>query len=199
MGLFHVPGMSDAVGPNPLVTSFPAVDTFTIASFRMPGKWILQDATKVFGWQIQQGYALSGAVVFPKGDELIVAQFRGEFWEPSDYALYKEIRRTILVKPVFSMGGGLLTGALGIDHPELKALGVTDVVLLKIKPTVQEEGGLWVAHVDFLQYRKPLPAPKKPTFTVPDVAPPNPTPRNQLEIEADKLSAQIDAQKAKLK
>jgi hypothetical protein len=195
---FHVPGLSDAAGPNPLVTSFPAVDTFTIASFKMPGKWTLLDAPKVFAWPVYAGYGLAGAVLGPPGEPLIVAKFRGEMWEPADYALYKEIRRAILVKPVFSLGGALLSAALGISHPELNALGVKSVVMAEIRPTIQEDTGLWVAHVDFLQYRPPLPALPRPKVEIPPIAPPNPTPKNALEIEADKLNAQILAQKAAL-
>jgi hypothetical protein len=193
---FHVPGLSDAVGPNPLVTSFPAADTFTIAAFKMPGKWTLLDAPKVFGWEIRQGFGLSGAVVVPRGDPLVIAKFRGEMWEPADYALYKEIRRAILVKPVFSLGGALLTAAMGISHPELNALGVKSVVMWEIRPTIQEDTGLWVAHVDFLQYRPPVRAEKQPKVEIPAIAPPNPTPKNALELEQDKLSAGIVAQKA---
>ncbi len=199
MGIFHVPGLSDAVGPNPLVTSFPAVNTFTIASFTMPGKWTLLDAPKTFGWQIMKGIALDGATASPTGEGLITAKFRGEIWEPSDFALFKEIRKAILVKPVFSLGGSLLTGAMGIDHPELKALGVTNVVMSELRPMIQERGGKWVCHVDFLQYRRPTPALPAPKLVVPDHAPPMPSAQNALELEAQKLTAQIDAQKAKLK
>lgn len=198
MGLFSIPGLSDAAGPNPLVTSFPAVDTFTIVGLKMPGKWTLLDAPKVFGWQIQQGFGLSGATVFPIADELVVAKFRGEMWESPDYEVYKQIRKNILVKPVFSVGGALIAGALGIDHPELAALGVKAVVLKEIRPTIQEEGGLWVAHVDFLQYRPPLPIAKKPTFVVPDTGPGTIGPPTRYASERDGLTSQIDSQKAAL-
>jgi hypothetical protein len=198
MSLFHVPGLSDAAGPNPLVTSFPAVNTFTIASFTMPGKWTLLSATKVFGWQIQQGVALNGATLNPVGDPPVTAKFRGEMWEPAQFALFKEIRKQILSTAVFTMGGGLLTAAMGIDHPELNAMGVSAVVMKEMEPAIQEDGGLWVAHVDFLQYRRPSPALPKPKVTIPPISPPVPTPRNALEIKADQLNAEILSQKGLL-
>ncbi len=175
------------------VTSFPAVNTFSVASILMPGKWTLLDADKKFGWQIQQGYALSGAFVFPKGDELVVARFKGEFWSQVDFALFKEIRPKFLEKGVFLIGGILNASAMGIEHPELKAMGVTSVVVLKISPVIQEEGGLWVVHIDFLQYRRPLPAVPKPKQIIPDVNPALTAAKNNVEKEQADLRAQINA------
>lgn len=197
MGVFQIPGMSEAVSPNPKVTAFPATDSFTIASFNMPGKWTLQ-ASKEFGWQIQQGFGLSGAVIFPKGDPPVVVKARGEFWAAQDYALYKEIRKRILLKPVFSLGGNLITAAMGMDHPEIKALGVINVVNLRAVSAVDEGGGLWVVEHEFLQYRPPLLAPPKPKLTIPDVAPPVPKAQDALDIEIQKTQAAIAARKAAL-
>jgi hypothetical protein len=189
-GYAAVPGLSDAVQPIPTVTPFPAVNTFTLASFEMPGKWTLLEADKVFGWQIQQGYGLSGAFIFPKGDPLVTVKFRGEFWSPPDYALYKEIRKQLLTKAVFTVGGALLSSAMGIDHPELKLLGVTSVVPLRVSPTMQEEGGLWVASLDLLQYRAPLPALPKPKTVIPSAAAPAPSATDNQARETVQLQSE---------
>jgi hypothetical protein len=146
------------------------------------------------------GYGLSGAVLRPAGDPLVVAKFRGEIWNPQDWSFYLAIRNVIFSKPVFSIGDGTFAAAaMGIDHPELRALGVTSVVNKTISAAVQEDGGLWIVHHEFLQYRPPQKAPARPKFVVPDIAPPTPTPRNALEIEQDKLNAAIDAKFAQLK
>ena len=194
-------GMSDAVAPNPLITPFPAVNSFTLGQFPMPGKWTLLSADKEFGWQQQQGFGLSGAVVFPKGDPLVVAKFKGEFWAASDYAIFLPIREQILKKPLLSMGAGPLSLAapLPVDHPELRAMGITQVVLLKTTPVIQEEGGLWTISLELLQYRPPANAPPKPKTVIPDTKPPVPTAQSQYEIEMQKLGAEIEAQKALLK
>jgi hypothetical protein len=191
------PGLSDAVQPIPALTAFPAVNSITLANFPMPGRWTLTEAKKKFGWQIQKGYGLSGAVVFPTGDELVVAKFEVEFWSNSDFNIFKNIRKQLLQKPVFSLGGALLTAALGIDHPELKALGVTSVVVLEVGAAIDRGGGDWVCHIDFLQYRAPLPAPPKPTTTIPDVASPAPVAQDAQEVEIQKLQAQAAALLAK--
>src|SRR2546430_1200113 len=105
----------DAVAPNPLVTAFPQVNTITLAGQLMPGRWLLVSAPKVFGWQIQKGFGLSGAFAFPTGDELILAKFSVWIWKTRDYASFRETRKIFLKKPVFSVGGTLTSKALGID------------------------------------------------------------------------------------
>ena len=183
-----IPGLSDAVAPDPTSTAFPAVDTFTIAALTLPGKWTLLEAKKQFGWQIQQGYGLSGAYVFPKGDPLVVAKFKGEFWAQSDWQIFTLMAKTVLAKG--SLTQGPTAAGMGIDHPELKRLGVTDVVVLEQSALVNDGYGLWTLHVDFLQYRPPLPAPPKPTFVVPDTAAPKPTALTAQQIELQKLQGQ---------
>ncbi len=170
------------------VTSFPYVDTFTVASIPMPGKWTLTSAQRQFGWQVQQGYGLDGAFVIPTGNKLVVAKFRGEFWAPAQFAIYKEVRKRLLDRGVLTVGG--LAAALGIHHPELKALGVANVVVLEVNPVIDQGGGHWTTTVDFLQYRPPLLALPKPALVIPDVPVPiNPALAN-MRIEADRLKVE---------
>ncbi len=176
-------------------TAFPQVDSFTIASALLPGKWTLLAADKEFGWQIQQGYGLSGAFVYPKGDPLVVAKFKGEFWDSTDYTIFCQIRKLLFKKGSFTLG--VTSAAMGIDHPELKALGVTDVVILKQSPVLTTDGGLWTVHIDFLQYRPPLPAPPKPAFVIPDIAPPVPTAKTLQQAELLKLQGEASSLLAK--
>ncbi len=163
-------GLITALQPNPTVTHFPSVNSFTIAGFRLPGKWVLESAPKKYGWQIQQGYGLSGAIVFPKGDELIVARFKGQLWQDVQKTQFDDVRKRLLIKPTYIPGSKSpgAVNALGIDHPELKALGVTAVVVGEITPLKDAGGGLWECTIDFIQYRPPLPAPAPPTQVIPD-------------------------------
>lgn len=185
------PGLSQAVAPNPVTTFFPSVRTISIAGFVLPGKWTLVEAEKVFGWQIQQGYGLSGAFIFPKGDELVVAKFLGEFWASADFFQFRQLRSQLFKKPVFTVGGTISSAALGIDHPELKALGVTAVVVLKEHAAVQDGHGLWSVKIDFLQFRAPLPAPPIPKTKIPDVAAPQPTAQDNADLEIQKAQATL--------
>lgn len=180
--------MGTPLGP---ITAFPNVNTFTLCNTVMPGKWTLLDARKKFGWQIQQGYGLSGAYVFPKGDELVVPKFRGEFWDSGDMLVFRLIRTALLIKPSATLG--IVSAALGINHPELKVLGVTSVVVLETGPLLQGEGGLWTINIDFLQFRPPLPAPAKPKLVIPDVGAPLPTAQGAQQIQIQKLQAEAAA------
>lgn len=190
------PTMSDAVQPIPQITSFPNVNSFTLASFPFPGKWTLTEAKKEFGWQIQAGFGLSGAFVLPIGDKLVTAKFKGEFWSQSDFNLFSQLRKQLFKKPTF--GAGVVSAAMGIDHPELKAMGVDGVVVLDYTPAIQEDGGLWTTTVTFLQYRPPTPAPKKPAFKVPSVSTSVTSAATAEESKAQSLFASAQAKAAKL-
>lgn len=191
-----VPGLSTAVSPAPFTSAFPLVNTFILSGAPMPGKWTLVSAPKVFGWQIQQGYGLSGAVVFPKGDELVKPKFRGEFFAQSDFLLFQQLRKRLLNKGTISLG--VISVAHGISHPELEALGVTSVVVLTINPLVDEGGGFWTTEIEFLQYRKPSPVPPKPDQSTPAVPNTNVNAVTAQQAELQKLSAQVNSAKAAL-
>jgi hypothetical protein len=180
----------DAVGPNPLQTAFPAVNTITLAGQTMPGLWVLKEAPKEFGWQVQKAFGLSGAFVFPIGDEIVAPKFEISIWRSADYAVFREVRKTLLKKPVFTVGGTLSSKALGIYHPELKDLGVEAVVVKLVTPMVNDGTGLWQGTVQFYQWRKPVLAPPKPSTKIPDVAPPQPTATDAQQVEIARLRAE---------
>jgi len=159
----------EEVGPNPAITYFPAVITFGLAGLIMPGKWTLTSADKQFGWQIQQGYGLSGAFVFPAGEKLITPKFKGEIWRNLDAQSFREIRKVLLKKPAFIGNGSMAVKALGIDHPELNEMGCTSVVIASIGALIQRGGGMWETEIELIQYRAPQLAPNKPDQTIPGV------------------------------
>lgn len=187
--------LADAVGLNPTITFFPAVNTFSIAGTILPGKWTLQGTAKKFGWQVQKGYGLSGAFLFPTGDELVVAQFRGEFWATEDWQIYRDqVRKPLLATGSFVVGGTVSSKAMGIDHPELKALGVTAVVVTEVGAGIQEDGGLWVTELEFTQFRPPIVAPPKPKTVIPDIVKPAPVAQDAQDVEIDALTKKLKEQ-----
>lgn len=181
--------LAPAIAPNPFITGFPAKDTFNILGIDMPGKWILVSATKEFGWQVQQGYGFSGAVVLPIGDPLVKAKFKGEFFASTDVILFKAIRARLLIKPTLSVG--LVSFAYSITHPELNNLGVSSVVVKTIAPLIDEGGGLWTSEIEFLQYRRPFPVGPLPTQETPAVAETSVTAVTNSQVELAKLSGQV--------
>lgn len=187
-------------GPDPAAPDgynfFPAVNSFIIAGYPMPGKWTLLEAPQVFGWQQQKGLGLDGAFVIPTGAELVTAKFKGELWTNQQAVDFRDLRKTLLVHPKRVSGAGNVVTAYGIDHPELKALGVTSVVVAKLTPLVQEEGGLWTSSLEVLQYRPPLIAPSKPTSSTPDITKVVFTAPTAVQVEKSDLIARNAALRA---
>jgi hypothetical protein len=212
------PGLSQAVGPSPKFTHFPAVNTITLGGYTLPGKWTLTEAKAAFGWQIQQAYGLSYAAVIPRGDELIAPKFKGEFWSDYDYSIFRDIWKQLFLQATFYVPGtnnfsnqpqapslAFLSGlssatistsaytskAIGIDHPSLKLMGCNSVVLLGISAPVDEDAGLWSLSLDFLQFRAPVPAKTPPKQTIPDAPKPKPVAQDGFDVEGQQLQAAI--------
>lgn len=170
--------------------SFPARDTIQLGADTMPGQWVLQPTKKVFGWQIQKGWGLTGATVRPIGDDLVVAPFLARFWTPADWDAFQPLRTKWLSKAVFKVAGNL-TYAIGIVHPELNALGVTSVVPSEVPVFTNNGKGLWSGVVTFLQYRKPVAVLEAPNASIPAAAAPRPSAQDALEQEQLSHQAQI--------
>lgn len=186
----QIPGMIEAVTPDPTMTAFPIVDTILLDNLPMAGKWTLTRCTKKFGWVQQKGSFLTGATVLPDGDPLISAEFRVEFWTNADWQAFQAYRGRLIIKPAFQLG--ITTAAIPIKHPELSILGVENVLVEEVSAFIQEEPGLWVGSVKFLQYRPPIPAIKKPSQAIPGVAPNVPTARSAQELELQKQQAEFN-------
>lgn len=92
---------------------------------------------------------------------------------------------------VTASGGSTVT--LGINHPELNALGVKSVVNLKIGATIDRGGGLWEARLDFMEWRKPVPAKKQPTQNIPAQKAAPPIASNATQAENIGMGASIQA------
>jgi hypothetical protein len=186
-------GVSLAVGPDPTVSAFPMVNTINLGGQTLPGKWTLHKAERLFGWQIKQAYGLSGAFIVPKGDPLLVAEFRGEFWAQADYLLYKQMREILFAKAVVNGPGGTTTLALGIAHPEVNGLGCYAVVCGHHGAAIDRGGGLWEARVELIEFRPYLLALPQPTQKIPaeKQAPPIANSANSAQIA--KLQAEAAA------
>ena len=171
----------------------PWADTITVGGAPAPGKWTLLRGPRVFGWDERKGYAMVGATLVPTGDPLLRCRFLVEIWDPKDYALFQVFRTAYLKKQLVAVAGSPIGLALGIDHPELKALGATSFVPGEVNPLVNDGFGVGMAEVEFIEYRKPLPALSKPDAAIPDVATPVPQAQTQTEIELQKQLAQLQA------
>lgn len=176
-----------------IVGGFPAVDTITIGGLQAPGKWTLDSANKVYGWDIRQGYALSGATVVPKGDSLVEPEFVVEIWDPVDLIAFRLFRKLYLKKALVATPGALVAMALGIDHPELKELGCVSVVVREVSFLKNDGFGVYMCKVKFLQYRRPLPALSKPNAAIPAVTQAKPTAVTAADRELQAAQARLAA------
>lgn len=179
--------LQDAVAPDATRTAFPAVNSITLAGQTMAGRWTLTDCDKVFGWQIQKAFGLSGAGVFPIGDELVVAKFEVAIWTDADMRRFLQQRKLLLNKPVVVVKGTVSTKALKIGHPELVKLGVDSVVMKSISALRNDGTGLWTCSVEFLQFRAPVLASNKPSGVIPDAHKPQPTAQDAADLEEQRL------------
>jgi hypothetical protein len=139
----------------------------------MPGQWILQAGAKIFGWQEQKGWFLTGASLRPTGDPLVSFSFLVKFWDVRDWNSFQQFRTKYLTRPVFT--GASVNYAIGIIHPELNFHGVTQVVPAETPFFTNNGKGLWTGTVKFLQYRKPVAALESPAAAIPGAAPPTPS------------------------
>ena len=179
----------------PIVAGFPVADTIMVAGLPAPGKWTLEKGDKTYGWEIRKGAGLSGATVVPTGDDLMEPEFIVEFYDPLDFLAFKLFRTAYLKRALVAVQGSPVALALGIDHPELKELGLSSVVVKSISPVLNDSYGIWSCKVKFLQYRPPGPALSKPSAAIPDTGAPRPTALNQVEIALQQGQVTLQALK----
>jgi hypothetical protein len=195
---FPIPSESQVSGPDvPSVTySGP-----TINGIPMPGRWVLTALTRQFGWQEQQASFLSGAYLVPKGDPLVHCEFEISIWQDGAWAIFNALLSTLFKKPIVSLAGVPASAALGIDHPALKAIGITNVVVDSIgyplNPLVSSGGkGTWVGKMSFIEYRPAKPALPVPSQAIPDPGAVTPGASTNMATSQAAVAAGDDARQA---
>lgn len=157
--------LTPAASP-PGVTGFPIDESFILSGATCPGQWLLVDASKRYSFQEQKAVGYDGASLQIIGRELVHAKFRGKLWTPTQAEAYNVFRKLFLNRPLLQLGP-LVGLAYSISHTELNAMGVSNVVVKEFSPLVQEEGGLWTAHVEFIEYLPPIVSKSRPTQAEP--------------------------------
>ena len=191
---------------------FPAASTIVVGGQSAPGRWTLIDAEKEYGWQIQQGYGLSGATVTPSGDKLVVAKFEVVVWydvqpasvmgnsdpfscagRDNSWQAFKKFRAKFLSKAVVVVNGTFSGKAMDVLHPELNELGVRSFVPLKLPAMKQDDYGLWHGEVHLLQYRQPVPVLSRPDATIPDIGQPQPSAQDAADAANQQAAADLQS------
>lgn len=163
--------------------TFPATDSLVLGDDRLPGVWHLLPGSKEYGWQEQKGMGLAGATLLMTGDPLVKCQFLVQFFREQDWDDFQPFRAKYFKKPVPSQQGSTKTYALKIQHPELHAVGVDAVVLLKVPWWTNTGKGNWVGTVEFSQYRAPVPIKESPRAKIPSVSKKPPVAQTAREQE----------------
>lgn len=172
---------------------FPHADTFLLGGQPCPGKATLIAGDSPRPWDIRKGYAMSGATVVPAGDDLSHPVFAVEMWDPADWPLFQAFAAKYLAKSVRFKPGTVVPVALGIYHPVLASPPwlITEVVVENVTVPKQDDTGMWMLEIHFLDYRKVKPAPPKPDAAFATTQTPIPSATDKLSAETVALTTRL--------
>lgn len=173
---------------------FPTNNFFILGGARCPGKATLVSATKIYGWEIRKGNALTGATVVPTGDELVEAKFLVEVWSAEDYIGWLQFAAKFLSNAIQKLPGTTSSKAMRILHQQLNGppLNVTEVVAKAVNPLANDGYGLWSGEIVFLQYRRPRAALPRPNGTI-DATGGRPTAEDKQDVQINALLDRLAA------
>lgn len=174
-----------------LDAQFPAQDYVRIGGDKSPGKVTVRDGHTPRGWDIRQGYALTGATLVPKGDDPGTFTLHFELFDEADVPAWYAFAAKYFDKSVRFLPGSLVPKALSIDHPVLSAppIRITACVVNDATTLDNDGFGLWSCDVFCTQYRRPKPALAPPDTAIPAAAAPQPTAQDAADRAiADRLA-----------
>jgi hypothetical protein len=176
-------------GITSLFSGRPRQSHIVLASLKSPGVCRVRGANSPRDWDIRKGYGLTGATIVYTGDNLAKFSVDIQLWEDSQF-LEWEIFAKILEKPKTR-----IAPALGIQHPmvNMAPWGITSVVVEDVDQFEDNDEGLFMATIHFIQFRKPLPMLARPVASIPAIATPNPTAADAFELELQGKLAQVAA------
>ncbi|WP_437647871.1 hypothetical protein [Sorangium sp. So ce362] len=142
---------------NPLLDSDPW-RTIVLVGRRNPGLAEVVGAGSPRDWDIRKGYGLSGAFVVYTGDNLAKFTVRIRLFEDAHFDEWDSWAQ-LLAKPP----RGVRPKALDIYHPALEDLQIRSVVVEdRSQLAPEDETGMWVSEIKFIQFRAPIPMLGKP-------------------------------------
>lgn len=139
-----------------LVGGPPTQDWIELAGHRSPGLAVVRAAGTPRTWDIRQAYGFTGAVVTFTGAGLAKFEVDIYAWLPAHFSAWKTFAKATLAAPAPVRN----PASLAIRHPVLTdpPLAIEQVVVEDVSQWEQnEDGGLWVRTIKFIQYKRPLP------------------------------------------
>lgn len=147
-----------------LVSAAPYQDYIVLAGAKSPGLAAVRGAGTPRKWDIQDGYGFTGATVIYNGEGLAEFEVDIQAWDdPTHFLEWKVFANLCLMPPSPGLSRAQLS--LSIQHPQLNdpPLSITQVTVKNVTQWEQnEEGGLWMRTISFVQYRAPRPVLVKP-------------------------------------
>lgn len=140
-----------------------------------PGVATIEHAGRKIKIDKQEGYGTDGGRLIVTGTAIQDISVSIRIWEPEHWVLWKLFYQVLTLPTILAAIPGITAPALSIDHPILKELGISSVLLEDPGFWVPGETGDWTRKIDFVLKQKPiqrLAATKEgPPATAPTVVP----------------------------
>lgn len=186
-------------------------DALRIGGDYTPGYCRVRKAGEIVTWDKQKGYGYAGATLIFTGDDLSTFEVEFRMVTQTQVTEWKAFKKKYLTKrPASPQNSAFLPSqprpqALGVFHPLLAEVGITQIVYEKILQFDQPKtGGEWIKVVEFSQYRAPKPLLGKPVGSTPAAAKTGPNAEDAAQLEmrsklqtADALEQEIARKKKK--
>jgi hypothetical protein len=145
------------------------VDYFILAGKKSPGIATIQGAERARKYDERNGYGLGGASLIYNGRKLAHFSAMIRLYSPKDWQDWAVFRPLVqkIPKPVFTADGAISfaqgSGVLDFWHPLLEPLGIKSVVVEdEVQPVLEDETGVWLVEIKFIQYSPPVREISKP-------------------------------------
>lgn len=179
------------------------LDALRVGGDYTPGIVEIRRAGIPYTWDKRKGYGYAGAWLVFTGDDL--AEFETEFrvWRDDQLVDWRGWARKYLTKPPAQpqQNGAFLPNmprpkALGVYHPLLAELGITQIVPRKIGQWMPGKGasrGKYTKIIEWIQFRPPVPLLGRPNGAIPDAKAKGPTASDAVELQIRSVQQDIAA------
>lgn len=166
------------------------IDHILLANRKSPGIAVVRGASSPRFWDKRRGFALSGARIFFRGNDLSEFFVTLRLLNEKHFDDWHEWR-DLLKRPE----PGVRQTALDIWHPILEDMEIISAVVLDWNQPTQIADGEWTVDVKFMEYRRPVRINSEAEFSEEAPIPQTEGERaiRSAEDEGDRLRAQIES------
>jgi hypothetical protein len=169
-----------------------ASDKLTLGGLTSPGKCTIKGLKTPRKIDERDGYGTSGATTVFNGVKCARFSVLFEVVDVTDVIAGRPFFALVKRPPV-----GIAPLAMQIYHPILAEENIGAVLVVDGGGWDQDDSGLWFRTVEFIEWRKPLPALAAPQAAIPTAPVDTPAPTNPTEtaiLEVQQLLTKVQAQ-----